>query len=945
MHHPWWLGSPAEQMPFFIGVPGVISAGRGDYIPVGDMAFASWGRDTNTGYSIPTNTYRIWTDRLNTNDSLIQLFDDTLGTSTNFNLAAGGQSVPGPGFYVGGLDPSVSGVGTSRNLGGDIAEVIVYQGSLSDPDRLTVVNYLKQKYYQGSSTDLSFQWLFNGTNLAGATNSFLTLSNVQATQAGTYWVVVSNAYGIATSSNAFLGVNLIPIIVEEPTNQTVFLSRPATFSVLAEGPVPLQYQWTFNGTNISGATNSALVFSNAVPSEAGTYSVILGTEPNVTVSSNALLSLFPANEIVSNLDEGDLVTALTAGGTVTFATNGTIVLNSTITLSNSVILDGTNHSITISGGGAVELFNLPAGLNLTLRNLTLANGLVQGENSEGYPELAYGGAIYTQGNLNVMNCTFTNSSVTSDDYFYDGSPTYGGAIFNSGSLTISNTLFVNNSAVGGAGGGDQKQTGANGFGGAIYNNGGTLVLGNDVFSNNTATGGEVYANPYGNGSQAGSGYGGAIYCSNGVITANNIQVVGNAAMGGACFQGENYGNMGSQQAGSGYGGAIYCLNGVITANNMQVVENAAMGGTCVQQGATYSGPMSSGSAFGGALYLGGGTITISNGLFSNNSSSAPDADGGTPGQAQGGSVLNAGSVLFSACNFTGSLAQGATAEYGSGAGSAGSPGFGGAIYNTGFVLQTNTTFSNNSTTGPGSYGGQIYNSGLIQSANNCFMMSSVTGAPPLAYQWEMNGNNIAYATNSTFLLQNVFFDSAAIYTLVVSNGAGLVTSIDEILNQPAQPPPPLVITSIVPIAGLTNGGTSVTITGDGFLNGATVSFGNAAATSVSVVSSTSITAVTPPAATMGAVNVILTNGDFEQVVVSNGFTYEAQLFISAPQQSNETFTVNVGGAGMTGFSFVIESSTNLVNWQPLQTNSSPFTFSDTNAGSYPLRFYRAVLVP
>jgi hypothetical protein len=40
---------------------------------------------------------------------------------------------------------------------------------------------------------------------------------------------------------------------------------------------------------------------------------------------------------------------------------------------------------------------------------------------------------------------------------------------------------------------------------------------------------------------------------------------------------------------------------------------------------------------------------------------------------------------------------------------------------------------------------------------------------------------------------------------------------------------------------------------------------------------------------------------------------------------------------------VIESSTDLVNWVSLQTNSSPFTFTDTSAASYPRRFYRAVL--
>jgi hypothetical protein len=51
---------------------------------------------------------------------------------------------------------------------------------------------------------------------------------------------------------------------------------------------------------------------------------------------------------------------------------------------------------------------------------------------------------------------------------------------------------------------------------------------------------------------------------------------------------------------------------------------------------------------------------------------------------------------------------------------------------------------------------------------------------------------------------------------------------------------------------------------------------------------------------------------------------------------------SVSGAGIADLSFIIEVSTNLVNWQPLETNLSPFTFVDTNAPASPFRFYRAV---
>jgi hypothetical protein len=53
---------------------------------------------------------------------------------------------------------------------------------------------------------LSYQWRFEGTNLPGATTSVLTLINVQSNQAGVYSVVVSNAAGVAVSSNALLTV-------------------------------------------------------------------------------------------------------------------------------------------------------------------------------------------------------------------------------------------------------------------------------------------------------------------------------------------------------------------------------------------------------------------------------------------------------------------------------------------------------------------------------------------------------------------------------------------------------------------------------------------------------------------------------------------------------------------------------------------------------------------
>jgi hypothetical protein len=59
---------------------------------------------------------------------------------------------------------------------------------------------------------LAYQWRFGGTNLPGATNLSLLLTNVQATQAGGYRVVVTNIVGGVTSSIASLRVLIAPSI-------------------------------------------------------------------------------------------------------------------------------------------------------------------------------------------------------------------------------------------------------------------------------------------------------------------------------------------------------------------------------------------------------------------------------------------------------------------------------------------------------------------------------------------------------------------------------------------------------------------------------------------------------------------------------------------------------------------------------------------------------------
>jgi hypothetical protein len=53
--------------------------------------------------------------------------------------------------------------------------------------------------------------------------------------------------------------------------------------------------------------------------------------------------------------------------------------------------------------------------------------------------------------------------------------------------------------------------------------------------------------------------------------------------------------------------------------------------------------------------------------------------------------------------------------------------------------------------------------------------------------------------------------------------------------------------------------------------------------------------------------------------------------------------VSVSLTGAPGYRSAIRASSNLAQWGPLQTNTSPFTLVETNAGK--VRFYRAVWIP
>jgi len=123
---------------------------------------------------------------------------------------------------------------------------------------------------------LAYRWYKNATNaLAGATNAVLSLTNVQSIDVAGYSVLVTNAYGSATSSVATLTVLFPPVIAQQPQNRAAVIGGTAQFSVSATSNTSRTYQWQLSETNLVGRANSTLLLTNIQLADFGGYRVIV----------------------------------------------------------------------------------------------------------------------------------------------------------------------------------------------------------------------------------------------------------------------------------------------------------------------------------------------------------------------------------------------------------------------------------------------------------------------------------------------------------------------------------------------------------------------------------------------------------------------------------------------------------------------------------------------
>ncbi len=273
--------------------------------------------------------------------------------------------------------------------------------------------------------------------------------------------------------------------------------------------------------------------------------------------------------VVRQCNETNLLTALAAGGNVTFSCSGTIVLTLPITVSAEVSLDGAGQNVTLSGAGAVQIFSISFGASLKLNDLTVAAGNTA----------LFGGAVNNLGTLTISNSTFSGNTAGF----------LGGAIFNLGHLQVTNSTFTRNSALIGGGG-------------AILNDG-TAQIADSTFSGNSANSG------------------GAIDNSSGTLELMNSTLYGNTAsdIGGALLNDDTTTVVNCTIANNTafFGGGADDNSGTLRLENSIVSKNA--GGNCsgdvsgagnLSSDSSCPGRRNSNAELGPLQYNGGPTYTL-----------------------------------------------------------------------------------------------------------------------------------------------------------------------------------------------------------------------------------------------------------------------------------------------------------------------------------------------
>jgi uncharacterized repeat protein (TIGR01451 family) len=191
---------------------------------------------------------------------------------------------------------------TANNSATVILSALAPPAITTPPQNRTVTNGSAATFtvIATGASPLTYQWYFTPSGpptsrpaglQTGETNATITIANAQPADDGAYTVRLTNPVGALDSPAATLTVLVPPSITAQPQSQTNLAGGTASFAVTGAGSAPLNYQWTFNGTNLAGQTGPTLALANLQLTNAGSYRAVLSNAAGAITSAVATLAV------------------------------------------------------------------------------------------------------------------------------------------------------------------------------------------------------------------------------------------------------------------------------------------------------------------------------------------------------------------------------------------------------------------------------------------------------------------------------------------------------------------------------------------------------------------------------------------------------------------------------------------------------------------------------
>jgi hypothetical protein len=811
------------------------------------------------------------------------------------------------------------------------------------------------------TTPFHYQWRTNGVDIAGANGNQLVLLGVTLANEAAYTVFITNVDGSTLSTPpAILTVIVPPAITSQPIGLTTNAGSAVSFSVTSSGTAPI-YQWRKNGTNltdgvnISGSTSNVLTLASVFGADDANYSLVASNQAGVAISSNATLV------VIDPIITSQPVSVTTnAGSTATFTVGyiGTTpgfqwykgvapipsATSATLVLSGVSQSDATSYHVVLSNSfGNVTSSNA----TLTVIDPPVITSQPAGRtNNAGTTATFTVGYTGTAPNLqwykgvnpisNQTNATLTLNNVSQSD-----ATNY--------SVTLSNAAGTTNSAAATLTVIDAPVITSQPA--SRTNNAGTTAT-FTVGYTGTAPTFQWYkgVNPISNQTNATltlNSVSQSDATNYSVILSNAAGTTNSAAATLTVIDAPVITSQPASQTNIALTSVTFSVNVSGTAPFAYQWSKVTPTATnLLSNGGNVSGATSSNLTIVNLLAVDQASyfVTVTNPAGSTISSNAALVVIDPAVVVPPMSVTNiVGSTVTFTVTAVGTAPLGYQWQFG------GSPLFGQTASNlvinsiansdagTYTVVVTNSVGSVTSApaflvTVPPLITSQPTNLTVIQGQPASFSVT-VNGQTPFTYQWQLNSNNISGATNRIYaLIAATNSTDAGSYRVIVSNPQGTQISSNAILTVVVPPAITQQPTNVIAVVG-DNVSFSVTATGTPLFYQWHLSNTNLPSANSATLTLNSVTTNSS-----GTYSVTVTNigGSVTSSNVTLAVYPTLVPVVATISYTNHQFTMTL--TGVPTYNYVIQGSSNLLDWVSLVTNASPFTYVDTNRMDN--RFYR-----